>query len=357
MLNNEKNIIKIMISKKDRENIPKSKGKNYAFYFYDNSDQNGAVSPVDNSTILNIPYQTGWNGQRYLLSTYNQTSQTYTPYKLQNLKQLSFTVDLSSSKFTSNDNCNFNCYFVSSTSAKNPNSDLAPINNKQYVSNANYYDAAAADGGRYGVEFDIFETNSGNGSNGINFYQNTGHFNSDLLDGTATSTGAQCITYSSSVDFNAEPRTTGDGAPDKNYRTLFENKDKKIDVVVNFSDPDTLDETTISFNGIVIWNSHWLIGGEWKDWSTASPSGNYPCSVIGTLTPFSNVTTDVSTQNSNLTWETINNANKAGLWLFFGMNPYYSPQTGSYNANHNGANGPNGSGGGINISDFTFTTW
>jgi len=45
------------------------------------------------------------------------------------------------------------------------------------------------------------------------------------------------------------------------------------------------------------------------------------------------------------------------MWLFIGMNPYYAPSTSSYNANHTGTNGPNGGGGNVTISDFSFTTW
>lgn len=316
----------------------------YAFHYYENSDQSGVVSPVDDTTIMSIPYNNNWYGQRYLLSTFSNNS--YTPLKLQNIKELSFTIDLSNVNNTNN--CNFNCYFVSSSSLNNPNKNYPPINNLEYVPTANYYDAAAADGGRYGVEFDVFETNSGNG---INFFQNTGHFNSDLLDGTATNTGAQCITYSSATDFNTEPENQGEGAPNTNYRTKFEG-DKTIDVLVKFSATNALEETTISFNGKIVWNSKWLIGGTWNDWKTASPSGSYPCSTIGTLTPFSNVTTETAIPNDKLTLETINNANKEGMWLFIGMNPYYAPSIGKYDGNHKGTNSPNGSGGGIEIKNF-----
>lgn len=324
---------------------------NLAFHFYENEDQNGVQSPVDSSTILNIPYQTNWSGQRYLLSTYEDNS--YQPLKLQNIKELSFTIDLSNAKFNENDNCNFNCYFVSSTSPTNPNSNLPPINNTQHVSQANYYDAAAADGGRYGVEFDIFETNTGNG---INFFQQTGHFNTSLLNGTAISTGAQCITFSSQSDFNKEPENSGSGAPNTNFRNTFNNS-KTINVKVNFSEPNTTDETTISFNDNVVWNSKWLVGGTWEEWSSATPSGAYPCSTIGTLVPFSDVTGYSATDNSELTLETINKANKQGMWLFIGMNPYYAPPIGSYEANHGGSNSANGSGGGIKILDFNYLSW
>ena len=330
--------------------------ENLAFYFYENNDQNNAVSPVDSKTILQIPYKTNWGGQRYLLSSYDPNTQVYKPFKLKNIKELSFTVDLTNSQFNANDNCNFNCYFVSSNSTNNPNSQEPPINNTQYVPSANYYDAAAADGGRYGVEFDIFETNSGNTNNAINFFQQTGHFNTSLLNGTATTGGAQCITFSSDSNFNTEPTNPGNGAPNTNFRTNFTNG-KTINVKVNFSNPDFTDETTISFNGTVVWNSKWLVGGTWSQWPTASPSGTYPCSTIGTLVPFSNITKDTATNNTELTLETINNSNKAGLWLFFGMNPYYSPPIDAYQANHSGANSANGSGGNINIQDFTFSTW
>ena len=107
----------------------------------------------------------------------------------------------------------------------------------------------------------------------------------------------------------------------------------------------------------MVWNSKWLVGGTWSQWPTASPGGTYPCSSIGTLVPFSNITTDTATNNKELTLETINNSNKAGLWLFFGMNPYYSPPVGSYEANHKGAESANGSGGGIKIKNFSYSTF
>ena len=337
--------------------IQESAIDNLAFYYFEESDQKGVVSPVDSSTILTIPYRNGWNGERYLLSTFDSSSNKYTPFKLKNIKELSFTVDLTNAQFSSSDNCNFNCYFVSSTSASNPNSSNAPINNPTYVPTANYYDAAAADGGRYGVEFDIFETNSGNSSNSINFNQHTGHFNSDLLDGTATQTGAQCITYSSSIAFNTQPTAPANGAPDKYYRTTYTNSNKTINVKVKFSDPTVTDETTITYNDVVVWSSKWLVGGTWSDWPSAPSQSGYPCTSIGTLVPFSNVTTQTATPNTKLTLETINNANTAGMWLFFGMNPYYIPPTGSYNANHSGANGANGGGGNVSIKNFTYSTW
>lgn len=328
-----------------------------AFYFYENDDQSGVISPLDESTIMNIPYQTGWYGQRYLLSTYNQSTKTYTPLRLQNIKEISFTIDLSGSQFTSNDNINFNCYLVSSASSSSPNCQYPPINNTKYVNNANYYDAAGADGGRYGVEFDIFETNSGNNKNEINFYQHTGHFDKELLTGV-NSNNDSCMTFSSSSNFNSEPDAPANGAPDTNYRTKFSEDNKVVNVKVNLSNPNSLDETTISMNDVITWNSKWLVGGTWSEWPTApQEQPGYPCSSIGTLVPFADVTTESSTPNGNLTLETINKANKEGYWLFIGMNPYFTPNTGSYNSNHDGTSGPNGSGGNIKIKNFTFTSW
>ena len=45
------------------------------------------------------------------------------------------------------------------------------------------------------------------------------------------------------------------------------------------------------------------------------------------------------------------------MWLFIGMNPYYAPPIGSYEANHGGSNSANGSGGGIKILDFNYLSW
>ena len=336
----------------------------YAFYFYENpSDQNGALSPVDNETILNIPYKNNWSGQRYLLSTFNSDKNSYTPLKLTNLKELNYTIDLSNSTFNSTDNCNFNCYFVASTSSSNPNSSQPPINNTTFVPSANYYDSAGADGGRYGIEFDIFETNTGNNDNSkINFYQHTGHFNSNLLDNTG-SNNTQCISFSSSTSFNSQPIDQSNGSPDTNFRNTFSSDNNSVQLKVQFPDPSSTDGATIiTLNDKEVWNSTWLIGGTWDQWSTAiqpsPPEDNpYPCSVLGTLVPFQNTTTKTATPNQNLTLETINNANKAGMYLMIGMNPFYNPPTDSYQANHNGSSSSNGSGGNINIKNFSFTTY
>jgi hypothetical protein len=336
---------------------------NLSFHFFEDDNQKGALSPDPNNTdtILNIPYQTGWNGERYLLSTYDETSNTYTPFKLQNIKNISFTVDLSNSTFNSSDNCNFNCYLVASTSSSNPNSSLPPINNTKYVSTPNYYDSAAADGGRYGVEFDIFETNSGNNNDSkINFNQHTGHFYTPLLNGSATQSGPSEITFSSSTSFNTDPTDTSAGAPDTNFRTVFNSNNNIIDINVNFSNPSTTDETTISYNNTVVWNSKWIVGGTWDQWTTATqpePKEDfpYPCSTIGTLIPFNDVVQ--TNNNADLFLKTINDANITGYWLIFGMSPYYTPPTNSYQGNHSGVNGSNGAGGNILIKDFTYTFW
>ena len=337
---------------------------NYAFYFYENpSDQNGAISPVDSDTILNIPYKNNWNGQRYLLSLFDTSTQSYTPLKLTNLKELSYTIDLTNSTFGSSDNCNFNCYFVSSTSTSNPNSSQPPINNTTFVPSSNYYDSAGADGGRYGIEFDIFETNTGNTDNSkINFYQHTGHYNSNLLNNSGTD-NTQCISFSSSTDFNNQPIDQGSGSPDTNYRNTFTNTNNLVELKVQFPDPSsTNDATIITLNDKEVWKSTWLIGGTWDQWTTATqptpPEDNpYPCSVLGTLVPFQNITTKTATPNQNLTLETINDANKAGMYLMIGMNPYYNPPTDSYQANHSGSSSSNGSGGNINIKNFSYTTY
>jgi len=339
-----------------------SEPNNLAFYFFENIDQNGALSPDpnDTDTVLNIPYQNNWNGQRYLLSTFDETSNTYTPLKLQNIKNISFTIDLSDSTFNSSDNCNFNCYLVGSTSSSSPNSLQPPINNTTYVSSPNYYDSAAADGGRYGVEFDIFEANSGNNENNINFYQHTGHFYTPLLNGTANQSGPSEITFSSDIAFNTEPVDTGAGAPNSNFRTIFNSDNKIIDVSVDFSNPSSTDETTISYNNTTVWNSKWIVGGTWEEWPTATQpepkeDNPYPCSTVGTLIPFQEI---VSTNNnSDLNLKTINDANIAGYWLFIGMNPFYAPPTNSYQGNHSGSESSNGSGGNIKIKNFSYTTW
>ena len=339
-----------------------SEPNNLAFYFFENIDQNGALSPDpnDTDTVLNIPYQNNWNGQRYLLSTFDETSNTYTPLKLQNIKNISFTIDLSESTFNSSDNCNFNCYLVGSTSSSSPNSLQPPINNTTYVSSPNYYDSAAADGGRYGIEFDIFEANSGNDENNINFYQHTGHFYTPLLNGTANQSGPSEITFSSNTAFNTEPVDTGAGAPNSNFRTVFNSDNKIIDINVDFSNPSSTDETTISYNNTTVWNSKWIVGGTWEEWPTATQpepkeDNPYPCSTVGTLIPFQEI---VSTNNnSDLNLKTINDANIAGYWLFIGMNPFYAPPTNSYQSNHSGSESSNGSGGNIKIKNFSYTTW
>lgn len=325
---------------------------NYVFYFYENTDQNGVTSPSSNGNIMTIPYNTNWNGQRYLLSTLDNG--VYTPVRLTNIKTMSFTVDLTSQRFNTNDNCNFNCYFVASTSSSSPNAAYAPINNTSFVPTANYYDAAGADGGRFGVEFDVFESNSGNVSNGINFYQHTGHLTSGLLAGQNVNT--QCITYSSSTPFLTEPANPGSGAPNTNYRTNFTEVQNLINVEVSFANPTTTDPTTISYNGTVVWNSKWLVGGTYAQWPPNTGSG-FPCTAIGTLVPFADVTTNTATSNSELMLQTINDANTAGYWLFIGMNPFYCPPTSSYDANHTGAGSADGSGGDINIRDFNVVFW
>ena len=118
------------------------------------------------------------------------------------------------------------------------------------------------------------------------------------------------MTFSSSSNFNSEPDAPANGAPDTNYRTKFNEDNKVVNVKVNFSNPDSLDETTISMNDVITWNSKWLVGGTWPEWPTApQEQPGYPCSSIGTLVPFADVTTESSTPNGNLTLETINNAN------------------------------------------------
>lgn len=342
-----------------------SVSQNITFYFYESptiDGQNGVISPVDENIIMSIPYKTNWDGQRYLLSTYstdNNGSRTYEPLKLQNINELSFIIDLSQQQFGPNDHCNFNCYLVSTTSATLPNKNLPPINNTQFVSTSNYYDAAGADGGRFGVEFDIFETNSGNQNNSINFHQHTGHFTTSLLS-NINPVNTQSITYSSSTNFETEPTNSSVGAPDTKYRTIFPQGNISVDV--KFSNPQITDQTTISFNDTILWNSKWLVGGTWEQWNLQPPQPNTePASVIGTLVPFSNVTDSLgiktATPNDQLKLEVINNANSEGFWLFIGMNPFYSPPTSSYNGNHIGTNSPNSSGGNININNFRYTTW
>ena len=340
-----------------------STNTNLSFHFFEDDDQKGVLSPDSNNenTILNIPYQTGWNGERYLLSTFDETTNTYTPLKIQNIQNINFNVDLSNSQFNSTDNCNFNFYLVASNSETNPNGNLPPINNTKYVSTPNYYDSASADGGRYGVEFDIFETNSGNNDTSkINFNQHTGHFYTPLLNGSANQSGPSEITFSSSTSFNSEPLNTSSGAPDSNFRTTYDSNDNIINVNVNFSNPSSNDETSISYNNTEVWNSKWIVGGTWEQWTSAQQpepkeDNPYPCSNVGTLIPFNDV---VSTNNNqDLFLKTINDANVAGYWLFFGMNPYYTPPTNSYQGNHSGTDSSNGSGGNILIKDFSYTLW
>ena len=263
-----------------------------------------------------------------------------------------------------------------------------------HLSGDDYYDAAGytppgASHTNYGIEFDIFETNCGGTTTvPINFFQHTGHFGNTYLTPAAPSPpppggdngNPQCITYSSNTNFDNEPECPGSypgheciqGAPNALYRIKQTTGGNIYNFIVHFPNPDGsgLQETTISVNNTIVWNSTWIIGGRWDQWpSGADEAGDapYPCYKIGNLNPFFEIAPPPPPRptGADLHLQNINTANTAGYWMIIGMNPFFAPQSNSYNANHSSNDVPpgsgsvvsNGKGGGVNIQDFKLTQY